>query len=305
MRDYGVVRVRFWEWAKRKRLNAEERELALYLLTSPHGNSLGCFRLPMAYLCDDLGRDIETVTKTVSRLSEIGFLERDEATGWTWIVGFLEHNPIPNRNVGKAIEKQIDAVPVEVPFYGRMVEALQSVASPDDKGISAAFLDRVSERYRNRSVTVSKPLNESVSGLKTHTQTQTHEHTHEHEHKPGASGGVPSEDPDILKAFNAWSDAAERHPRWPKAQDLNLRRRTALKGRIQDADGLPGYLAVLAKAEASKFICNEMKGWSLDWFLKAANFTKVREGNYDDDRRTANGVTHPPADRADGWEAMP
>ena len=56
MRDYGVVRVRFREWAKRKGLNAEERELAIYLLTSPHCNSLGCFRLPMAYLCDDLGK---------------------------------------------------------------------------------------------------------------------------------------------------------------------------------------------------------------------------------------------------------
>ena len=136
MRDYGVVRVRFWEWAKRKHLNAEERELALYLLTSPHGNSLGCFRLPMAYLCDDLGKGIETVTQTVSRLSEIGFLERDEETGWTWIIGFLEHNPIPNRNVGKAVEKQLDAVPPEVPFYGRMVEDLRSGATPDDKGIS-------------------------------------------------------------------------------------------------------------------------------------------------------------------------
>jgi hypothetical protein len=38
---------------------------------------------------------------------------------------------------------------------------------------------------------------------------------------------------------------------------------------------------VLGKAEASRFICDEMKGWSLDWFLKASNFTKVREGNYD------------------------
>jgi hypothetical protein len=273
MRDYGVVRVRFWEWAKRKHLNAEERELALYLLTSPHGNSLGCFRLPMAYLCDDLGKDIETVTQTVSRLSEIGFLERDEASGWTWIIGFLEHNPIPNRNVGKAVEKQIDAVPLEVPFYGRMVAALQAGATADDKGISTTFLDRVSERYRNR-------LDTSSRGSKTHTQTQTqtHEHTHEHEHE--TAGGVPPEDGEIMTAFNAWNEAASRHPRWPKAQSP-LSRRTALQARIRDASGLPGFLAVLAKAEASRFICDDMKGWSLDWFLKAANFTKVSEGNYD------------------------
>ena len=183
MRDYGVVRVRFWEWAKRKQLSTEERELALYLLTSPHGNSLGCFRLPMAYLCEDLGKGSETVSETVSKLSAIGFLERDEASGWTWIVGFLEHNPVPNRNVGKSVEKQIEAVPVEVPFYGRLVEALRSLASPDDKGISAAFLDRVSERYRNHSDTVSR-------GSKTHTQTQTTNRTHEHDHAEAKASGA-------------------------------------------------------------------------------------------------------------------
>jgi hypothetical protein len=175
MRDYGIVRIRFWEWAKRKELDADERELALYLLTSPHGNSLGCYRLPMAYLCDDLAKDAGTVAKALARLSAIGFLERDEASGWTWIRGFLDHNPIPNRNVGKAIEKQVDAVPVGVPFYADLIGTLRS----GDKALSPAFLDRMEERFRNRSDTVTR-------GSKTHTQTQTqtHEHqqTHEHEH---------------------------------------------------------------------------------------------------------------------------
>ena len=299
MRDYGVVRVRFWEWAKRKSLNAEERELALYLLTSPHGNSLGCFRLPLAYLCEDLGKGIETVSRTVSRLSEIGFLERDEDTGWTWITGFLEHNPIPNRNVGKAVEKQIEAVPVEVPFYGRMIEALGLVAKADDKGISLAFLDRVSERYRNRFGRVPERVYGSEKGQKTHTQTQTHEHTHEHEHE--TAGGTPPEDPQILEAFNAWNETAARHPRWPKAQNLSSSRRNALQARIRDADGPEGFVAALGKAEASRFIRDEMTGWSLDWFLKAGNFAKVREGNYDDAGRPGAPV----ASRVDGWDAQP
>jgi hypothetical protein len=32
-----------------------------------------------------------------------------------------------------------------------------------------------------------------------------------------------------------------------------------------------------------------MNGWSLDWFLKPANFRKVSEGNYVDDRAPAAG----------------
>lgn len=187
MRDYGVVRVRFWEWAKRKHLDAAEREVALYLLTSPHCNSLGCFRLPMAYLCDDLGREAAMVVRAVARLREIGFLERDEASGWTWLVGYLQHNPIPNRNVGKAVEKQVDAVPVEVTFYGIMIEALRSTAAADDKGVSNAFLDKLVERYRNRSDAVSRRV-------ETHTQTHEPTPTHEQDHSEAeaSDAGAPS-----------------------------------------------------------------------------------------------------------------
>ena len=93
---------------------------------------------------------------------------------------------------------------------------------------------------------------------------------------------MPPEDPEILAAFNAWNEAASRCPRWPKPQSpLSDARRKLLRARITDAGSLAGFLTVLAKAEASRFICDEMKGWSLDWFLKAANFTKVSEGNYD------------------------
>jgi hypothetical protein len=266
MRDYGVVRVRFWSWAKRKKLSLEARDLALYLLTSPHGNSLGCFRLPMAYLCDDLDTNVKVASKSLEELQRVGFLERDNEDGWTWIRDYLEHNPIPNSNVGKAVGKLLEQVPQSVDFYDDLLEALTVFK------VDADLIDTLRERYRDRFDTV-------VSGSKTHTQTQTHEHTHEHEQE--TSGGDPPEDPEILAAFNAWNDAASRHPRWPKAQEMSLRRRTALLARIRDVGGLDGFLVVMAKAEASRFICDDMKGWSLDWFLKAANFTKVREGNYD------------------------
>jgi hypothetical protein len=60
-------------------------------------------------------------------------------------------------------------------------------------------------------------------------------------------------------------------------------------------------VAALGKAEASRFMRDEMTGWSLDWFLKAGNFAKVREGNYDDAGRPGAPV----ASRVDGWEAQP
>jgi hypothetical protein len=295
MRDYGVVRVRFWAWAKRKKLSLEARDLALYLLTSPHGNSLGCFRLPMAYLCDDLDANAKAVIKSLDELKAVGFLERDEEDGWTWICDFLEHNPVPNSNVGKAIGKLVEQIPQSVAFYGELLKVL-TVSYVDSD-----LIDTLLERYRNGFDRVSKPFNESVSGLKTHNQTQTQEHTQEQEHNPEAGGSAPGDDSQTLAAFNAWNESAARHPRWPKAQNLSSSRRTALQARLRDAEGPEGFVAALGKAEASRFIRDEMTGWSLDWFLKAGNFAKVREGNYDDAGRPGA----PGASRVDGWEAQP
>ena len=61
---------------------------------------------------------------------------------------------------------------------------------------------------------------------------------------------------------------------------------------------IDGFLAAITIAEASDFLCNKMDGWSLDWLLKPANFTKVREGNYSG-RGEAAGTQQPRA----GWAA--
>jgi Protein of unknown function (DUF1376) len=114
--------------------------------------------------------------------------------------------------------------------------------------------------------------------------------------RESTAGGVPPDSGEIRQAFDAWNEAAARNPRWPKAQTLGPARSKALAARLRDAGGLSEFLSVLRKAEASQFIRNEMTSWSLDWFLKPANFTKVREGNYDRSRAgpsTDTGMKQP------------
>ena len=65
---------------------------------------------------------------------------------------------------------------------------------------------------------------------------------------------------------------------------LSDARRKVSTARIKDAGGIEGFLVVLATAETSKFIREDMAGWSLDWLLKPANFEKVRDGNYNRER---------------------
>jgi hypothetical protein len=82
-----------------------------YLLSCPHGNSLGCFVLPTGYMMADLGWDEETVSKHVRELVSNGFIERDERSFLTVIIGWWGHNTIENGNVAKGAVKAIKALP--------------------------------------------------------------------------------------------------------------------------------------------------------------------------------------------------
>lgn len=277
MRDYGVVRVRFWEWAKRKKLSLEARQLALYLLTSPHGNSLGCFRLPIAYLCDDLDAAPKVLAKTLEELQRVGFIHLDEeGSAWVWIVDYLEHNPVPNGNVGKAIGRMLEQVPAVVSFYADLLASLHGLPH-----FPPNLIDTLRERYLNGSDRVSR-------GTETHTQTHDHEQEHDqtHEHEQGSGAVAPA--PPLGDAVAAYNSAAELSG-WPRVQRLTSTRKASLTHRLDEAGGLEGWQCAMAKAAASKFLTgktprtNGHANWrpDFDWFVTASNFTKLMEGSYD------------------------
>lgn len=54
MRDYGKVYTRFWLKQNVLSWSDSAKLLGLYLLTCPHCNLLGCFRLPIGYVASDL-----------------------------------------------------------------------------------------------------------------------------------------------------------------------------------------------------------------------------------------------------------
>ncbi|MGV8869289.1 MAG: hypothetical protein ACOH2S_20405 [Janthinobacterium svalbardensis] len=105
MRDYGKVYTAFWTSEDVMAMSEDERTLALYLLTCPHGNMLGCFRLPDAYASDDLKWPIERVSKGFAGLIEKGYISRCERTFWLVITRYLKWNQFENPNVGKAAGK--------------------------------------------------------------------------------------------------------------------------------------------------------------------------------------------------------
>lgn len=111
MRDYGRVYSSFWQSPDCRTLTEDARTLALYLLTCPHATLIGCYRLPDAYAADDLQWSSERVREGFAKLSESGFVVRDDATQWVLVAKYLKWNQFENPNVARAAVKAFDQVP--------------------------------------------------------------------------------------------------------------------------------------------------------------------------------------------------
>ena len=68
MRIYGSIHTCFWSSKATQELSDQAKLLAIYLLACPHSNMLGAFRLPDAYISEDLHWDIAIVKKTFQEL---------------------------------------------------------------------------------------------------------------------------------------------------------------------------------------------------------------------------------------------
>lgn len=112
MRTYAKLESAFWQNPKIKKLSDPAKLLLIYIFSCPHGNSIGCYPLPQGYIVADMGWNIEHVAERVSELVTKGFIERDEDTSLTKIVGWFDHNTIENDNVAKAAIKTIRALPI-------------------------------------------------------------------------------------------------------------------------------------------------------------------------------------------------
>lgn len=125
MREYGKIHSAFWMSESVRLLSDDGKMLALYLLTCPHGNMLGCFRIPDGYVSDDLGWPLERVSKGFNELFDNGFSNRCSASKWVLIYNFLEYNPFENPNVGKAAGKVYSTIPSNLPAKAELTRILR------------------------------------------------------------------------------------------------------------------------------------------------------------------------------------
>lgn len=148
MREYGKIHSSFWTSQTIRSLSDDGRTLAAYLLTSPHSNMLGCFRIPQAYVAEDLGWGSQRVSEGFAELFREGFATIDEGSKWVVIHRFLKWNPLENPNVGKAAEKLFDQIPDSSPAKPLLAGFLKEFGKyfPAEK---LNHFETLSKPYRN------------------------------------------------------------------------------------------------------------------------------------------------------------
>jgi hypothetical protein len=111
-RDFGKISTSIWGSQKFLALSGDEaRLLYLYLHTCPHGNAIGCFRLPKGYATTDLHWSEKTFDSAIEALCEVNLTGFDRAENVVRIVDFLRHAGITNPKHGAGAVKAALSLP--------------------------------------------------------------------------------------------------------------------------------------------------------------------------------------------------
>lgn len=109
--DVRYYRVSPKFWVDNTHWSDDARLLALYLLTSPHRNTEGFYRLPKPYAMGDLGWPPERFEEPFKQLLADGFIEYDDAAQVVLIVSAMKYQQCANDNVATAALKRLNELP--------------------------------------------------------------------------------------------------------------------------------------------------------------------------------------------------
>lgn len=152
MRDYGQIQCSLWGYQPFINLPEDEKLLYVYLLTGPHSNGLGCYRLPLGYVFTDTGNSIDTVSKGFISLQEKRLVYRCESTEFVYISKFLKWNQISNKKVAIAREKEFNLIPSNFNYFQLLANDIIEFG----KHFSEPFRNRIDTVIGSRSETLSK-----------------------------------------------------------------------------------------------------------------------------------------------------
>jgi len=167
MRDFTKVSPLVWKSQKFRALgdDTDARLAYLYILTSPHASSAGCYDLPEGYASADLGWQIERYREAIARLTSVGLIEFAEAENTVRITNWVTFNPPTNAKHAMGILSQLrqaSSADLKVKTAQEFSRALNEKGFGRDQALSKAIAGFF-EAYR-------KPI---PTETETETETET------------------------------------------------------------------------------------------------------------------------------------
>ena len=151
---YIRIASKFWTDEKIIELDTESKLLYLYILTCPHSNMAGYYRLPKEYIIADLKLSPEGLHKPFTKLLQEGLIKYCEKSFVILIPNYYKYNPIQNKNQAKGAAKKTCELPRNslVEDYEKAVNAyaasyaellLKGLPKPFDKPFDKQLPERL------------------------------------------------------------------------------------------------------------------------------------------------------------------
>lgn len=127
--NYGKVHNAYWESETIDALSDRAALLGLFLISGPHRNAIGCFKLGVGAISDNprFGNwGIEGVSEALAEMERRGFIVRDQRTGWTYVRNALKHDPVRGHKAAvHAVGLFLD-IPENLSFHSELRDKLTS-----------------------------------------------------------------------------------------------------------------------------------------------------------------------------------
>ena len=213
MARYAQIYTQLWFDKGFGTLSERFKLFFIYVLSSPHSNMLGYYRLPLAYAANDLGWTIDQVKAAIRDMAH--FIAYDPQSEMLLVKKYLKYNQIENPNQAKGAIKLLEDLPAS--FLHPIFRECQKLYAPK---FDADF-ETLGEPFWNPSETLPKPVTVTVTETVTETVTDT-----------GGTGGVsPGGDAPVKKPkrkivyteeFNSFWQAYPVHRRDNKQKTSRL-----------------------------------------------------------------------------------
>ncbi|GAB6161926.1 hypothetical protein JCM12298_10850 [Desulfothermus naphthae] len=303
MSRYRQIHCLIWNDDKFPFLSDDAQLVFIHILTTPFSNSIGCYKITLEALAAEKRWPIQRYRKAFYEVSQKGLVKYDERYQVILIPGFVKYNPPQSPNVLKSwanLWEELPPSPLKTEYYHIVKNFIKHLPKPFNEAFKKAF-GSLSEAFQKpfKSLSEGFPYTETETKTETETEDKNTLSDDRVSSTPDEVELTPPPDPPssshsvsvpFKKIKDLWNEKVEANlSALPKLVALNpgSSRGKHLRARWREFPDLAIWEQLFEKATRSSFLNGDNdRGFrgTFDWIVKTSiNFSKVLEGNYDDE----------------------